>query len=345
MAKQGFYFENMFRSYPFIDDGSEPPIPKDSVVDFNCAVNYGSGFVDGINTVSLYSIEKTIDKLILSFKCDAVGLINRTLVFSVDYPASELTYAFSYLKLDEDPDVNSSSSSSGSSSSSSSSEVLNEAVLWDGFIIFGKLDAILDSMYVGEIVLVDSSYFIEPTLIKNLQSADVQSISIANQTPEQATPASGCGDDTLVLYENLIYHEGLVGDVRFVNGYSCNIALSKADNSVLFTATITDAVKGQFCNDEGPSIKYPSTLVPGIRMGADQEIPDGSELYSGGPTCKDTIKSINGMGGKRLWVVGGKGITLTATQADFLISIEATLNGLAICANPDVYISSEGISP
>jgi hypothetical protein len=333
MAKQGFYFDNMFRSYPFVNDGSEPPIPKDAVVEFNCSVNYESGFVDGLNTVNLYSIEKTINKLILSFKCDALGLIDKTLVFSVDYPAAELTYAFSYVKLDEN------------TSSNSSSEVLNQDVLWDGFIIFGNIDVLLESMYVGEIVIISSSYLIEPTLIKNIQSADVQSISIANQTPEQATPASGCGDDSLVLYENLVYHEGLIGDVRFVNGYSCNITLSSTDNSVAFTATVTDATKGQFCNDEGPAIKYPSTLVPGIKMGTEQEIPDGSELYSGGPTCKDTIKSINGMGGKRLWVVGGKGITLTSTQADFLISIEATLNGLAICANPDVYISSAGISP
>lgn len=332
MAKQGFYFDNMFRSYPFVDPAVEPPIPKETVVEFNCAVNYGSGFIDGVNTVSLYSIEKTIDQLILEFKCDADGLIDKSLVFSVNYPATELTYSFSSVKLDEGYNSNSSSSSSVAG--------IDEDLLWDGFIIFGNIDAITDSMYVGETVIVDSSYVIEPTLIKNLQSADVQSISIANQTPEQATPASGCGEDPLVLYENLVYHEGLIGDIRFVDGYSCNVTLSSARNSVTFTATVTDAIKGQFCKDEPSSIKYPSTLIPGIKMGTDQEIPDGSELYSGGPTCKDTIKSINGMGGKRLWVVGGKGITLTSTQADYLISIEATLNGLAICANPDVYISS-----
>lgn len=330
MAKQGFYFDNMFRSYPFVDPAVEPPIPKETVVEFNCAVNYGSGFVDGVNTVRLYSIEKTINQLILEFKCDAAGLINKSLVFSVNYPATELTYSFASVKLDE----------GYSSNSSSSVADIDEDLLWDGFIIFGNINAIIDSMYVGEVVMVDSSYVVEPTLIKNLQSADVQSISIANQTPEQATPASGCGEDPSALYENLVYHEGLVGDVRFVNGYSCNVTLATSSNSVIFTATVTDAIKGQFCNDEPASIKYPSTLIPGIRMGADQEIPDGSELYSGGPTCKDTIKSINGMGGKRLWVVGGKGITLTSTQADYLISIEATLNGLAICANPDVYISS-----
>jgi len=338
MAKQGFYFDNMFRSYPFVDPAVEPPIPKETVVEFNCAVNYGSGFVDGVNTVRLHSIEKTINQLILEFKCDADGLINKSLVFSINYPATELTYSFSYVKLDEG--YNSNNSSSSSSSSSSSVAGIDEDLLWDGFIIFGNIDSIVDSMYVGEIVVVDSIYVIEPTLIKNLQSADVQSISIANQTPEQATPASGCGEDPLVLYENLVYHEGLIGDIRFVDGYSCNVTLSSARNSVTFTATVTDAIKGQFCKDEPSSIKYPSTLIPGIKMGTDQEIPDGSELYSGGPTCKDTIKSINGMGGKRLWVVGGKGITLTSTQADYLISIEATLNGLAICANPDVYISS-----
>ena len=336
---QGFYFDNMFRAYPFIDTGSNSVIPDDVIVDFKCSISSSSGFVEDENKIWLYSVYRSENDLIFSFACDALGLSNYLLTFSVPLTASELTHSFSYLTMISD------SCTSGYSSSSSGSAYEPEP-LWDGFIIVGKLTSFIETISAGECLSGHSSDAeVEPSLITNMQNVAVRSINIANKAPTVVSEPDECPQVDEQVYYTYVYHTDITGDVTFTDGYSCNVSMTESDNSITFTTTVDNAVKGQFCGEDplGP-IKYPSSLIPGIRVGIDHtETPEGSQLYSGGPLCRDTLKSINGVGGRRLWIIGGKGIRLTTDQGNNAIDIEATLSGLAVCANPDVYLSSASI--
>ena len=140
-----------------------------------------------------------------------------------------------------------------------------------------------------------------------------------------------------------VYQTCITGDIRFTHGYSCNVDMSARNNEITFTATVDDAVKGQFCGNEPDTIRYASNLLPGIKVGSGHYLVDGWRAYSGYPLCDETLKTINGIGGKRLWIVGGQGINLTTDQETYTISIEATLSGLAICANSSLYLSSANL--
>lgn len=339
MAMQGFYFDNMFRAYPFVDTGSNSIIPDDVIVDFRCSISSNSGFVEDENKIQLYSIYRSEYELIFSFSCDASGLSNYLLNFSVPLNSSEITHSFSYLTAISNNCTN-------EYPSSSSGSAYEAEPLWDGFIIVGKLTSILESISTGECLSgYGSDAEVEPSLIINMQNVSVRSINIANKAPALVSEPDECPQVEEQVYYTYVYHTDITGDVTFTDGYSCNVTISESDNSITFSTTVDNAVKGQFCGEDplGP-IKYPSSLIPGIRVGIDHtETPEGSQLYSGGPLCRDTLKSINGVGGKRLWIIGGKGIRLTTDQGNNAIDIEATLSGLAVCANPDVYLSSASI--
>ena len=66
MAMQGFYFDNMFRAYPFVDTGSNSIIPDDVIVDFRCSISSNSGFVEDENKIWLYSVYRSESDLIFS---------------------------------------------------------------------------------------------------------------------------------------------------------------------------------------------------------------------------------------------------------------------------------------
>jgi hypothetical protein len=72
--------------------------------------------------------------------------------------------------------------------------------------------------------------------------------------------------------------------------------------------------------------------------GPSETPPEGSFLLSGGPRCKDTIKTINGINGQTVSIKGGPGILVTASELlDNTIVVEADLHGMALCGT---YISS-----
>lgn len=346
MSRQGFYFDNMFRAYPLVNSPVGMTLPDEVIVDFNCSINSDAGFVDGTHKVWLYAVSRSNNQITFAFACDAPALNDKLLTFKVQEGCGELTYAFSELKPISSacPVISSSSEvhvTTGYTSNSSSSSVgsdfeLASYTVWDGFIVVGKLTSLLESLGQFECMTDPEGYTkVEPSLVINLQNTAVRSVSIANKLPTTVTAPDGCSDGVEQSYDIITYHRGITGNIRFINGYSCNISISESDNSILFTATVDGATEGQFCgHEEATKIKYKSQLIPGVKFGKDHVIPDYSVLYSGGPTCKDTLKSINGIGGKRLWIIAGRGIALTEDQENYLISINATLSGLAICSSP-----------
>lgn len=304
MSKQGFYLDNMFRTYPFVDPitGSIAAFPKSTIVDFNCYIYNEVGYVEGVNTVWLHSTERTSDTIIFKFASDAAGLSENYLTFVTRINDPEMSYSFSE------------SAGEYTSSSIPIEDECPRKIIWEGYLVSGNLSELAELMPVDEIVYSPSSEAkIEPSLVINIQNSNIRTINIANKVPPQATAPEGCSAYPDVV-GTLVHTRCITGDVVFDHGYSCNVAASTSVNEITFTASVDGAIKGQVCE---------STL-----------------FTTGGPDCSDTLKSINGMGAKRLWIVGGRGVSLSVDQITFSINLSATLSGLAVCANPEIYLSS-----
>jgi len=329
MSKQGFYLDNMFRTYPFMDPDTGIELPKSTIVDFNCFIYTEVGYKEDTNKVWLYSVERTGDDFIFKFACDAEGLSGVYLTFLKTLSDPELSYAFS--------------ESLGEYSSSSIPVNYNnqyetptgcpEKILWEGYLIVGSLTDLAAVMNDGDILYdyTGSGTVVEPTLIINIQDSSVRTLNLANRLPLKVTAPEGCPQDYEVKWPEdiVVFNSCITGDITFKHGYSCNVSAVAGNNEINFTAVVDGAIAGQNCG-----------TIPGMYVGVGQTVPQGSVLYTGGPICGDTVKSINGISAKRLWIVGGKGISLTTNQETFTISVAATLSGLAVCSNSELYLSS-----
>ena len=343
MSKQGFYFDNMFRAYPFVDSQTGMSLPEDTIVDFSCCIYSDVGYVEGQTKVWLYSVERVGNNFIFTFASDAAGLTGNYLTFVKNLNDAELSYAFS-----ESIGVYSTSSSVSLISSESAAynpDSCPEKIIWEGFIVVGNLGKLADILPSGDSMYdYNGDTAIEPALVINAQDSSVRTINIANKIQATVKAPENCQDSNRPDNDEIyVYQTCLTGDIRFIHGYSCNVDMSSRNNEITFTATVDESIEGQFCGNEPNTIRYASNLIPGIKVGTGHDVPNGWPAYSGGPLCNETLKSINGIGGKRLWIVGGSGINLTTNQETYTISVEATLSGLAICANSSLYLSSAAL--
>lgn len=348
MANQGFYFDNMFRAYPFLDKTMGMELPEDTILDFNCFILSEVNFVATASKVWLYKINREGNYFTFSFACDASGLSNKLLEFTKTLDDKEIAYAFSSIEENTNlADLN--------EGYSSEFECAN-TVVWEGYIILGNLNKIASIISEGETVYdYDKLTQIEPSLVIDSQKNSIKSINIANKIADMVTTPEGCSESSEAplssslssdsgYYSNIVpYQTCISGDVSFSNGYSCDVAISTVGNYVNFTPDAFGSTKGKFCGNEA-GVKYASQLTPGIRSGVAHTLHAGSVLYSGGPACPDTLKSINGISGKRLWILAGTGITIAENPQSNSLAVQATLSGLAVCSNLDMVYSSASLN-
>ena len=346
MANQGFYFDNMFRAYPFLDSTLGMDIPEETVLDFNCFILSEVGYVAETSKVWLYKINREGSYFTFSFACDAPDLSGKLLEFTKTLDDKEVAYIFSSIE-EENTDLK-----NIDGGYSSGFECAN-SILWEGYIIIGNLSKIASIIDEGESVYDYAKLTqVEPSLIIDNQKNYMQSINIANKIANRVTIPEGCSESSSSssssFYQEyksdiVAYQTCISGEVFFSNGYSCDVSISSIENSVNFIPDAFNSDKGKFCGNE-PEVRYPSNLVPGIRVGIAHPLIAGSVLYSGGPTCPETLKSINGISGKRLWILAGTGISITENNQSHSLGVSATLSGLAVCSNLDMVYSSASLN-
>lgn len=347
MSRSGFYSDNELRSYPFQVGTSEVLLPTYVIVDFGCTFSPEAEFVDGVHSVWLHQVSKNNQSYKFEFKTDAPGLAGRSLVFEFFEDDSEFATRFSTDDL-----------ALGNYASWGSE--MSPGTAWDGYLVIGILGyanyamlpmgTLLWKAPPQEAMLWKSGSFlmeqiypsdtgisnfgslsargdtVEPALIQNM--SNIRRINIANKSRVMVTPPKDCylsssvGDSPAVI--NSVDSDG---DIAIKPGYNCEIAVSVADNSITLSAAL-GLGEGEPCSE-----------IPLDPLDGPPEIPpEGSFLLSGGPRCKDTIKTINGISGQTVSIKGGPGISVTASQLlDNTIVVEADLHGMALCGT---YISS-----
>lgn len=331
MPNAGWYDDNMGRAYPLVSS-FRPSLPDDVIVDFGCLVGPEVGYA-ATDRVYLHSIRRQDGRVYFEFRSTASGLSGKALLFcrSLDDPRFVIDYSeagnipserdwetmseIEWELLDETgwETLLGSASNSEESEGSEDSEAVDcaEPELWSGFLVTGDLSRLAAVLEEDDVLLGGSSRQIEPTLVTNLGKSMLHAVHLANKERTRTTAAEGCRPpcydfDRADVY---VHTTCLQGPVRFQPGFNNTIVQNDNDNSLLFSAR-EEAGAGAPC-DEVP-------LFPG------ETPPQGSSLLTGGPSCGDTIRSINGLAARLFSLVGGTGVAVTGSTTPHQVTVRIT---------------------
>lgn len=353
MSQLGFYVENELRSYPLVYLSGGINLHNSVIVDFGCMLLPDADFELGVHKIWLYQVTYTSNTFKFEFKSDAPGLAGRSLVFDFHEDDPEFTTRFSQDDL-----------SPGSSAYSSESYGCYQNIRWEGYMVVGKIkyagislsnrynlnkgiilhqqpgDKIewTDGAYLLEQVIeaTDGSFvrdnagatIVEPAVVQNLKNTYVKKIGLANKARTTTTFPEVCSVSSETQSEEIYVNKDCVlGDVKIKPGYNCNIFVNINNNSITVSGAVGDG-EGQPCGE--------------IALYEGETSPDGGSLLSGGPQCKDVIKSINGISGRVIKIQGGLGVTIRNDDKPHTITVDPDHNNMALCG----YItSSSSYSP
>lgn len=303
MPRPGFYNDNEYRAYPFIfttdmfDDEQNKLIPDSAVVDAGIIMGLDSEFDGQIHTVWLHEIRRVGDSFEFELHTNAPGAAELPLVFTREATAGEWQNEY----VESEPYIKDSNSCA-------------EEPAWSGFIVTGPLTDLAAALSAEEAVtLPANAYTLEPARIQSLVRHYLRSISLGNLSRPQARLA--CESPVPEEERKVIVNSRCIaGDIRFKEGYNCQITQREQLNELTITAGKnlgTPVTDGELCANKGEVPFYEG-----------EQPPEGSQFFSGGPACNELISSINGVGGPDVNIVGGTGINIIANQETNTITIE-----------------------
>jgi hypothetical protein len=292
--------------------------PLDTLIDFGCLVGLDAEFDSSAHVVYLHEIRRTGTTFTFDFRSDAPGLLGHALVFSRALTDSE--YATDYVEaVPLDASGEPIPGPSGS-----------QDVLWEGFLVTGALDSLAALMPVDGPLEATTGPQVEPALVQNLGRGYVRTINLANQDRTHVSPPPGCqSTDGPDAYGYIVNARGLVGDVRFVEGYNVAIRQNARNNSLTFVSI-------QGAGDGVPCAEVP--LYPG------ETSPDGGTLLSGGPSCDEVINSINGLTSSIIQLVADLGTTIVPAPPDQpnTLIVNFDRNNMTVCGTTEVVVEDLG---
>lgn len=325
MAKTDFYNDNAFRAYPLVGTpdvtvcfnifgGVELLLPHATIVDFGCVVGPAAEFDETQDYVYLAQIIRTAS-LMLEFRFRSLcpGLENLELVFSRSTADGEYVTSYAEASLIDGQEL------------TTDQEVCGDDPLWEGYLVTGDLSALLETLnYVGASVNHTSPDVseeppyprVEPARIQNLRATSVRSITVGNYARTAVAAPAGCPGIANAFSERVHVNSScIVGDIKFVPGYNCSIRQDDQNSALTFSAGV-GAGLGEPCEE--------------IKIVEDEVSPDNGQLLTGGPTCGEVMKSINGLSAEGLSIVAGTGVRVLQV-GDSELTIDFDLHDLQAC--------------
>lgn len=314
--KPGFFNDNSFRSFPFIDDrvglvGYSPDtiegFPNSAIVDFGCFLGCVSAYDTAQHSVFLKQVFRIGDVIYFDFRTDAPGLATYRLVFPrllTDGP-----YSTNYVWVAQE-DL----------TPVESEDPCFDPGLWWGYLTTGDLTSLFNALADGdEVVAVDGYARIEPSLVTNLSDAFVHSIKIANKLRTRSATPTGCPElewpdsppSSTVLQEGCLF-----SDVFFKAGYNATVQVEAETNTIVLGAGVK-AGEGEPCSE--------------VAIYEEEAAPDGRTLLDGGHKCGEAVLTINGVGNKAFQIRGGPSVVTGVPVDANTLTIELTTLGIAGC--------------
>ena len=325
-----FYSENLVRAYPFVEQnitnarsmtfsgGGEYNLPDNAIVDFVAMLSVGVNFNPQTDNVYLYEIARLNEYLVFVFRFTGE-----------DSNIVELRFT---------RHVGGGSSCSLSSSSSVCAPATNEFAdayefvqeyteiagtkAWLTTGTLNELANILNSSgkYLRR---ADQEIKILPARIQLMYSSFVSEINIAN-SPRTIAPDFCLPNMSSSAY--IINDENITGEVRFKPGYNSIVTQNNVTNTLEFDAKKGEG-EGEPCGE--------------IMLNERETRPYGSKLFTGGPSCGELMKTVNGVHGPKITLIPGHGIDFVTDPDNYTIYVVPSMRNMAICLD-DMY-SSEWI--
>ena len=351
MPRSGFYNQNLYRDYPFRTQGDPPErlhslssessvsgesyataaLPHEAIVDFGCIMGLDGNYADCWDWIYLYRITRSDPFFVFEFRTTANPQV---LLFTRRNDDPEYKYEWSESQGKRTPYELPSPSSPSSASYPSPGDEWGlgcdpAAPVWEGFLVTGKFDELMDLIPNGERLYFDSGYqIVEPARIQNLKESYVRSLNLANRVRTHATEADICrtsfSSERSIGMEDatqdVTVYKGatcMQGAIAFEEGFNCQIRQEDTTGTIVIGAGVGLGA-GEVCEE------YP--FYSGESIGSDET------YYTGGPTCTEILKTINGKGGSRIRFDAGLGFTVrTSPDNPSTIIVDMNLKGLAIC--------------
>lgn len=279
MPRPGFYNDNEYRWYPFIYQKATPPVsvPLSTVVDCGIIMGLDSQFNEAQHTVWLASVARDGDAISFTLATDAPG-VTGPLVFTRDKDASEWQTEYA--------------------NSVPGEEVCSLEPAWEGFLVTGPLQELVENLGAGATREFPSFYYVvEPGRIQSLVKSYLRSITVGNMARPEARAA--CDEVNTVNRPVIINARCIAGNIRFKEGYNAIVAQTNSTNEISISA---GRESGQ--QPDGALCEHGSELP----FYAGEELPANSQFFSGGPACDELISTVNGVQGPDITIVGGTGV-------------------------------------
>lgn len=308
MPRPGFYNDNEYRAYPFVFRTSYPgpALPDSAIVDAGLIMGLDSGYNPAEHSVWLSSISRSSGVLTFTFASDAPGAATQTLSFECSAAATE-----EWLSVFGE--------------SGTIAGVANEcdpAPVWEGFLVVGALEPLLEQIADNEIVAYPSkARVLEPGRVQSLLKSYLRSVNVGNFARVRALPAPECDDGSSAGVEDEVVVNAtcMQGNIRFKEGYHCRIRQIERTNEINISADLTagDTDFSPLCEHGGDLPLYAGEPFDAV-----------TGFYGGGPACNQVISTINGLGGPNISLIAGTGVTITTNSADKTITIARAQNNL-----------------
>lgn len=330
MSRPNWFNENEGRTFPLIQNFQEnleisestslidagifsiSQLPNSAVVDFGSTMGPLSFYEEGTHVVYLFEVRREDPNYVFEFRSTAPGLVGYSLVFTRSITSTD--FAVEYSEATNSP-------------LTSVSPNCPEVAHWSGYMVNGDLLSLAATLTTDGQKLFGGfdEAVIEPALNRNLVDSFVNSINLANSDRTRATNPVTCIGVSWPFSLEPIYvmQNCLSGSIRWKEGFNCIITQNDSDNSITIAAFV------------GGGAGAPCDEIP-VFTG---EVPptDGTVL-TGGPSCNEVIRTINGIGGRVLDLFSGDGVTITSEPDSNLIILDVDTKNLAVCfdgVNPE----------
>lgn len=293
MAAAGFYNDNRFRAFPFTADSVKPG-DQPGLEYMPYAVIVDAGFHTGPSTqfTSNHRIWlHSISRTDDTYTFRFGSNAGLLLDFVVELPEGEYVTVYA-----DTPDI-------------------------FGYITVGDIAALAGWLADGStITRTDpNSLIVEPALVQNGSNLAVMSINVANDDRTRAAAPDGCPpiDWPIELQDTYTVVTGLTGDIALAPGH--NTAVSQDSWSKQITVYgAPGAGDGLPCE--------PLELFPG-----DSGPTDNPGQLDGALTCQDVVRSVNGIHGPVLSLLGGPGVEVHMDPDNHALTVNISLSQIAVC--------------
>lgn len=342
MPKTGFYNDNEYRAYPFINkqpsDTRQAQVGGNTVYDkIKRAIHSAivdAGFILGVDADGAQ--QQAVHGLRVQLLSIAASATSNSFTAVFISTATNATITFAAEEIAGDWVV------VRAVSGAPTDTVLNcgvETPYWRGYIVAAGSNILKDTFTalgfvpneMGQLVFNAATetepfeFEIEPGRLQNKARSYLRSVTVGN-FDRIRVPI--CGEDTVVTPRPVrVALPCMRGPIVFEEGYNCQLSQINRSNTFTVSARKDAGAKkdAAYCANNGEIPLFLDEEKP-ILIPATGNAPEvRSEFYSGGPACNELVYTINGVGGRNVSFIPGAGITISTETNKIVVEAQDSL--------------------